>query len=145
THIERTVGLHRRQDRLVNLILSHRLLQVAHGGQADETLDLHGDLPPCFLGAECRSLRAEVDVDILIAVLNPQRIIGDRPAVRREGLNDGIVINVPGRHRLLTNERSGRAVPRAPAPLDDYTIRIESGGNLPAQLTGPSRQDMTLD
>ena len=53
---------------------------------------------PCF----GYSFRTQVHIQILVSILQFQGIVGDSPAVRDQRLNHGVVVNVPGRHSLLT-------------------------------------------
>jgi hypothetical protein len=99
-------------------------LEIAHRRATDEALDLDGDLLPAFLGAQSVVPGAQIDVEILIAVFEAQGIIRDRPPVGGQGVNDGVVIDVPGGHGLRTNSQDYGSIPVRPSRLDDYTIRV---------------------
>src|SRR5262249_14817858 len=74
-------------------------LQVTHDGWAQETLNFHGNPPTTPLRCDRRTFGGDIDVQILASVRKGQRIVRDRPAVRRQGANDRVVIDVLGRHR----------------------------------------------
>ena len=70
-----------------------------------KTLDFHGNSLPGLLRGKGHPLCAEVDEEILSPVRNNQRIMSNRPSVRNQGMNDGIMVGVSGWHRLIAGRK----------------------------------------
>jgi hypothetical protein len=92
--IGQPVGLGLRQQRPIHFILADRLLQVAHGRRAEETLDLHDNPPTLLLGRDRRTLRAEIDEQVFSSERERQRVVSNRPAVGDERSDDVVMIEV---------------------------------------------------
>jgi hypothetical protein len=66
-HVKRSLGLRLPQDGSIGHELTHRLFQVTHGRWAEKALDFDSNGPVSLLGANGRSFRPDIDVEIPIA------------------------------------------------------------------------------
>jgi hypothetical protein len=88
------VGL--QQQRPIHFILADRLLQVAHGRRAEETLDLDGDPPALLPGRDRRAFRAEVDEQVFPPERERQRVVFAAPEGLQERTTLKPIMSHPG-------------------------------------------------
>ena len=124
SEVQHTLGLRCRQNGTLNVKLPDRFLQVAHGRRTEEALDLDRDLLPGLFRGECDSLGARIDEEILATVGKGQRVMGNGPAVREEGTDNHVMMNVPGRHGYSRVENQAVAPPCYLAGSDSTTAPV---------------------
>jgi len=103
SQIKLSLGLRFPQDGSVGRELTHGLLQVPHGGRAEKALDFNSDEPISLLGGNGRLFRAEIDEEISTPERKPERIIRDGPTIRKQSVDNRIVMDIFGGHGSLTN------------------------------------------
>ena len=93
------LGFDLREDVVIDDVLTDSLFEILHFGKTAEALDFDRDSPPILLGRQ-EMLSPEVDVHVLRAPLEAERIMRDHPAVLDQRGFDLIVISITRGHHI---------------------------------------------
>jgi hypothetical protein len=114
--IQHAVGFNDTEQVFILDELPDSFFQVMNFRRMQETLDLNGNSPTLLLGANCE-FRPEVNKNILTLIRERKRIIGYGPAIRKQRMNDHVVVNIVDWHLSSRFDYTNH-------PIDDPTDAV---------------------